>query len=67
MTQTHHAQLKNKTIFFFIRFIENFSRVNDQNVNFLNETSQDRDALQQLKKTKIKSEFIDLRTLTQMK
>ena len=50
MTQTHHAQFKNKTIFFFIRFIENFLRVNDQNVDFLNETLRNRNALQQLKR-----------------
>ena len=50
MTQTHHAQLKNKTISFFIRFIENSSRVNNQSVDFFNKTSQDRNALQQLKK-----------------
>ena len=50
MTQTHHAQLKNKTIFFFIRFIEIFFRVDDQSVNSFNKALRNRNTLQQLKR-----------------
>ena len=62
----HYAQLENKAIF-LIRFIENFLRVNDKKINFLIKCYEIKIHCDSQKETKIKNEFIDLRTLTQMK
>ena len=47
-----HALLENEAIVFFILLIENFSRVSDQDVDFLNKTSRNRNALSQSEKIK---------------
>ena len=51
--QTHDAIFENLAIFFLIRFIENFFRVSDQNVDFFDEMSRNRNALSRSKKVKI--------------